>query len=143
MAADNGAPMEVRMAFLADAANVTDSGKLNVLGIFNRVFSDTFPYQHPHMQCVVRFEASAAEFGKTKEIEISLVNSDGKMVGTMKGKAQVPKPEAGSRASVELILGLNNVPFESPGDYEFSVLVGGEQKWSIPVEAVERKVEEE
>lgn len=131
--------MEVRMAFLADAANVTDSGKLNVLGIFNNVYAETFPYQHPHMQCVVQFEAGAAEFGKTKEIEISLVTSDGKVVGTMKGQVQVPKPEAGSRASVELVLGLNNVPFESPGAYEFSVLVGGEQKWSIPIHAVERK----
>lgn len=131
--------MEVTLAFLADAANVAEGGKLNVLGMFNSLFSDEFPYQHPQMFCIVRFTAGASEFGKEKEIEISLVNPDGKVIGTMKGKAAVPKPPGGKRANVELILGLQNVPFEHPGDYEFSILVGGDQKHSIPLEVVQRK----
>lgn len=136
---DNISPMDVTLAFLADSANTSDNGKLNVLGMFNEVYSDTFPYQHPLMFCVVRLTATASEFGKKKRIEVVFLTADGKSLGTISGDAGVPKPAAGKRASVELILRLHNVPFPAPGDYEFAVLVDGDQKWSIPLSAVKRK----
>jgi hypothetical protein len=37
---------------------------------------------------------------------------------------------------MEILLRLVGVPFEKPGRYAISVLVGGEEKVSIPIEAV-------
>ena len=130
--------MELTLPFLADAANLSDGGKLNVLGIFNQIYSDTFPYRHPSMTCVIRFTANPAEFGKPKEVELTIMDSDGKPLGTLRGETTVPMSPGGKRAYVELILGLNGIPFERPGDYEFAILVGGEQKGSIPFEVVQR-----
>jgi hypothetical protein len=138
--ADNEIPMEVTLALLADAANVTESGKLNVLGAFDTVFSDQFPYQHPQMYCVVRLSAGPAEFGKEKKLEISVVDPDGKVLGMLRGTATVPDPGSGRRASVEIMLRMGNVPFKEPGDYAVVVLVGGEEKWSIPLQVVKREV---
>jgi hypothetical protein len=85
--------------------------------------------------------AQPAEFGKEKDLEITLMDSDGKSLGALRAETTVPTPEGGRRAYIELILGLNNVPFQHPGDYEFAILVDGEQKGTIPIEVVERKPE--
>lgn len=138
---DNISPMDVTLAFLADSANSSENGKLNILGMFNEVYSDTFPYQHPLMFCIVRLTAKPSEFGKKKSLEVTFLDADGKALGTISGDAEVPKPDAGKRAHVELILRLQNVPFSVPGDYEFAILVDGDEKWSIPVTAVERKAD--
>lgn len=140
MAADNESPMECTLALLADHANRSENGKMNVLGMFNQVYSDSFPYQHPLMFCVVRLTAKPAEFGKMKTIEVTMLNSDGMRLGTISSSTTVPTPDPPTtKANLELILRLQNVPFESPGDYAFAVLVDGDEKSSIPLTAVERK----
>lgn len=132
--------MEISLALVADAANREESGKLNVLGVFDQVYSDKFPYRHPEMFVVVRFTANPSEFGKKKEIEVCLLDPDGNVVGArLTAKGQVPVPEAGGRASIEMLLRMVNVPFERPGRYAVSILVAGEEKASIPLEVLERK----
>ncbi len=136
--ADNERPMEVRLALLADAANIGEGGKLNVLGIFNEITVDSLPYQHSLMFLVVRFDASPAEFGRKKEIELTLLDPDGKNIGTIRGEAEVPRPEGKTRAHVEVIMRLQNVPFAVEGNHEISILVGGEQKFSLPLSVVKK-----
>lgn len=140
MAADNEVPMECTLALVADAANNAEGGKLNVLGIFNQVYSDKFPYQLPQMFVVVRLSAGPAEFGLEKRFEIVLLSPDGDAIGRLKGKGQVPQVKGVTRANMELLLKMVNVPFKKPGSYAISVLVSGEEKASIPLEVVERKV---
>ena len=56
--------MDVTLAVLADHANVSDQGKLNILGIFDRILASNFPAVHPQLHPVLRFSASPAERGK-------------------------------------------------------------------------------
>ena len=49
--------MRVPLAVLADYANVTTDGKLNIMGIFNRIFASALPVVHPQMRLVMRFQA--------------------------------------------------------------------------------------
>ena len=127
--------MDVKLAFVADAANDAQ-GKLNVLGIFDRVNPSEYPYIHPQMCLVVSFEASPAEFGRTKNIEIMLLDPDARPLSSMKASGKVPKPEAGTQAHFQFILRLVNTPFPKHGPYEFAILVGGDRKASIQIEAV-------
>jgi len=127
--------MDVKLAFVADAANDTE-GKLNVLGIFDQVTPTEYPYIHPQMCLVVSFQASPAEFGKTKDIEITLLDPDGRPLSTIQATGQVPKPKAGRKAAFQIILRLVNTPFPKHGPYELAILVGGDQKDSIQIEAV-------
>ncbi len=128
--------MECTLALLADYANREEGGKLNVMGIFDVVRSDKFPYALPQLFVVVRLSAGPAEYGTTKNVELVLLNPDGKTIGKIPARGKVPTPDGGGRANMEIVLRLVGVPFETPGRYAISVLVGGEEKTSIPIEAV-------
>ena len=52
--------MLVKLAVLADYANVTSDGKLNILGIFDRMNVLNLPAVHPQMNLVLRLEAHRA-----------------------------------------------------------------------------------
>jgi hypothetical protein len=130
--------MDVTLALLADAANVSADGKLNILGIFNALGAHNFPVVHPQMALVLRFEASRAEEGKGRQIELQLVDSDGQKM--LKVGAQLVVPSGGPPgAPIRLnhILMLNNVQFPKPGDYMFSILVGDDEKASVELRIVE------
>ena len=88
--------MEVPFAFLADAANYSQSGTINVLGIFNQVSATNFPTVHPSMALVMRLEASPAEYGQTKQLEIRLMDEDGKALGSLSADLEIPPEESGS-----------------------------------------------
>src|SRR6266516_902993 len=62
--------MEVKLALLADGANVSREGKLNLLGIFDTLFARSFPTTHPQMQLVIRFEAAAHERSEEHTTEL-------------------------------------------------------------------------
>ena len=58
--------MEVDLALIADAATIDSSGKLSILGIFDRIGTSSFPAQHPHMVLVLRFIAAVNEAGRLR-----------------------------------------------------------------------------
>lgn len=127
--------MDCKLAFVADAANVSN-GKLNVLGIFDQLTPREYPYLHPQMYLVVSFQATPPEYGRKKNFEISMLDPDGRLLTTLKASGNVPKPEAGKRANFQIVLQMVNTPFPKPGPYEIVVLVGGDHKAAIPLEAV-------
>jgi len=125
--------MDVNLALLADYANVSQDGKLNIMGIFQEVNPPVLPFQLPQMYLVISFVAGPAEFGSTKNIRIALLESDGSEMLTLEGEMEVPRqvPRPESRAYMNQVIGLNGVTFHRPGDYAFSILVGGETKETI------------
>ena len=117
--------MQVTLALLADAANVSREGKLNLLGNFDTIYARSFPTAHAHMQLVLRFEADASEVGTTRTLEVTLVAPDGSVVGRVPGRLAVPRPEAGEVSRVDHILTLTNVTFAGPGRYTFQIALDG------------------
>lgn len=116
--------MEVKLAVLADYANVSQDGKLNIMGIFQEVNPPELPFALPQMYLVVSFEAGAAEFDSLKHIRFALLDSDGNEMLALEGQVQVPRPDRpGSRAFINQVVGMNGVVFERPGDYGFAILV--------------------
>lgn len=128
--------MDVTLALLADAANITDNGKLNILGTFDLITANAFPASHPMMQLVLRFQAGAAEFGLEKDIVIRLIDADGRLHGDIKGKMKVGSAPAGRPAILQMILSMANVAFPAAGAYAFHVLVNGEEKVTVPLTVV-------
>ncbi len=126
--------MDVTVAVLADYANVSQDGKLNVMGIFQEINAPSLPFPLPQMYLVLTFEAGPAEFGSEKELRIVLVDSDGNEKISLEGQVQVPRPpRRGSPAYINEAIGLAGVPFEKAGDYHFAILVGGETKETVPL----------
>ena len=127
--------MEVAFALLADAANVSREGKLNILGAFDRIHGATFPLTWPRMVLVTRFLASAAEFGQEKSIEIVTLDADGKQLGRATGKMNIGTPTAGRQLKINHILPMT-VTFPGTGEYSIEVLINGEPKAAVPLEVV-------
>ena len=124
--------MQVNLAVLADYANVTGDGKLNILGIFDRINLVQIPAMHPQMHLVLRLEAHPAELDRSHNVEIRLHDPEGTTIFEVKGEI-VPRGEAGRPVSTNQILTLNNLQLEKVGDYIFVVLINNDVKTEIPL----------
>ncbi len=131
--------MDVTLALLADAANVSSDGKLNILGIFNALGASAFPVVHPQMALVLRFEATRAEGGKARQVELQLADSDGQKLFQISAQLMIPTGAPGAPIRLNHILMLNNIQFPRAGDYVFNILVGDDQKAGIELRIVEVK----
>ena len=126
--------MEVDLALLADAATVDASGKLNILGVFDRLGTSAFPTRHPRMSLVLRFSAGVHEVGK-HEVEIVLKGPDGSELVRIDGEMKLsagPRSVAGG-VMVPHILNMDGLVFPKAGRYAFDVRVDGEHHVSIPL----------
>lgn len=137
--------MNVTLALLCDAANVTTEGNLNILGQFNTIATPSFPAVHPVMRLVLRFKASPAELGDERSLTIKILTEDGQIIGEISGRmnTSADAPPGKVPESQPLILELVNTTFEQPGDYAFSVLIDKDEKAVVPLAVVESPTEEE
>lgn len=126
--------MEVDLALLADAATVDASGKLNILGIFDRLGTSAFPTRHPRMSLVLRFSAGVHEVGK-HEVEIVLKGPEGQELVRIDGEMNLSAGPRGVSGGVLVphILNMDGLVFPSSGRYTFDVRVDGEHHVSIPL----------
>ena len=125
--------MDVTLALLADGANISREGKLNVFGIFDTIFARSFPSTHPQMQLVLRFELDADEAGR-RDVEVQFVAADGRVLFRLPGAVSVQQRVAGDRTRMDHILTLNNVQLEHAGRYRFNVVVDGELAAVVPLQ---------
>ncbi len=129
--------MDVAFALLADAANVSREGKLNILGAFDRIYGAKFPLTWPRMVLITRFIASAAEYGTEKSLEIVTMDADGKRLSAATGKMSLPKGQTGRQLKINHVLPMT-MTFPNPGQYSIEILVNGEPKATVPLDVVQR-----
>jgi hypothetical protein len=120
--------MEVKYFLTADYANQTPEGKLNVLGIFDRIYSNSFPTIHPFLYVVGQLSANAAERGRKFTIQIKLLNEDGIEILGLGLEGEFPQDHHDPVADFAFGIALANIVFEKPGDYQFSLLVDNDEK---------------
>lgn len=116
---------------VADYANITREGKLNVMGIFNDIYSFNFPGRHSSMHLVCKLGAELGEYGQTREFAVKLLDDDGNQIMDVAGQFQVPKGERGRKPEVNIILELKDVVFPKPGSYQFVILVDKDHKGEL------------
>jgi hypothetical protein len=124
--------MHVKLALLADYANVTAEGKLNILGIFDRINVNTIPAVHPQMHLILRFEAHPAERNRSHNVEIRLHDPDGQTVFEVKGDV-VPQGQGSEPIATNQILTLNNLQLSKSGGYNFVILINNDLKSEVPL----------
>ncbi|MFV2007259.1 MAG: hypothetical protein ACC667_07420 [Longimicrobiales bacterium] len=129
--------MEIDLALLADAATVDAAGKLNILGIFDRVHAHQLPATHGRVSLILRFTASVRDAGSHR-LQITLSGPDAAEILNIDGEMQLgPGAHAPSgQVRVPHVINLDGLVFEMPGVYTFDVRVDGEHHVAIPLTVV-------
>ena len=124
--------MDVKFAVLADYANISREGKLNVLGIFDIINPPVLPFPLPLFYVVISYEAGAAEYDTTKNVEIVLSDEDGKRLMTLTQELRINRPQrGGARVTANQLAAIAGFQFRTTGTYQFAILVNRETKKTI------------
>ncbi len=125
--------MKQLLFLAADYANITREGKLNVMGIFNDIYSYNFPARHSSMHLVAKLGAELGEYGQNRDFAVKLFDEDGNQIFDISGQIQIPKGEHDRKPEVNLILELKDIVFPQPGIYQFALLVGEDRKGELSI----------
>src|SRR5258708_2034211 len=90
--------MHVSFALFADAANLSQEGKLNVLGVFDALQVATLPAVHPRAHLVVHLKGSSLDVG-AHTVALRWLNPSGTELWSSSGELNVGAPPAGGHAT--------------------------------------------
>jgi hypothetical protein len=116
--------MKIPMAFLADEANISQEGKLNVLGIFDRIAAPEFPVTHPRMVYCFRVQAEFADAGRNFPVQVRLLDEEGAVLFEASGEINPPAVAPGDISTANQVFTLVGLQFHHPGRYQFVVNLG-------------------
>jgi hypothetical protein len=124
--------MRVEILTLCDAA--TDSqNKLSMLGAFDTITAPAFPVTHPHCAIALRLRFTRIEEGE-HAIRIHVVDEDGELImPSLDGRLSVELGPGNETASVNFILGIQELPLDRPGTYAVTLAVDGREEASVPL----------
>jgi len=124
--------MQLRYALLCDHANVTQDGKLNCIGIFDRLFATSFPALHRELFLVTAFETDPEDEGEQRQIHIQLINSDGQTLTDLQGQIEFG---VGKQVVNQLHV-FHDLQFASSGPYQFNIFFDDNLVKAIDLELV-------
>jgi len=128
--------MEIEVFALCDAAT-DSSGKLNMLGAFDRIGGRQFPLVHPHCAIALRMRFDRIEEGNHR-VKISLIDADGRaVIPGIDGNIAIRFPETASSVCANMVLNMNGLKFEKPGQYSIELALDGRYEKSLPINVVE------
>ncbi len=124
--------MLIEIFSLCDAAT-SESGKLNILGAFDTIWVRQFPVVYPHCSVAVRIRFSVAEKGE-HNLGLRLIDADGKDILPPAGGAmRLDLPEGMTSGSTNLIMNIQALKLEKPGEFSLELSVDGMNVLSLPL----------
>jgi len=131
--------MKPVMLMTAEYASVSSDGKLSIMGIFDSIQAASFPASSPRMYLVAQFKAEPEEYGRRFDVMFQMHNSNGDTLVQLNGMGEVPDSEHNLTVLMNQVVTLNNISFEAPGSYVFSVHVDGVEAATLPFSVVSMK----
>lgn len=124
--------MKVELFALCDFA-ADYAGKLNVVGIFDSIFTRQMPAVHPHCCLAVKLRFDKIEEG-AKKLRLSISDDDGKPVlpAIEIGITVAMPPEARTNA-IQVVANIGGMKVEAYGEYAIDLAVDGRHEGSIPL----------
>ncbi len=112
--------MVVSFALFADAANLSQEGKLNILGVFDAVQVASVPSVHPRAHLVVRLKGNSLDAG-SHTVTLRWVNPSGVELWSSEGELEVASPPSPvSEMDFPLIASID-LPLDSAGAYTMQI----------------------
>ncbi len=116
--------MHVSFALFADAANLSQEGKLNILGVFDAVHVGQFPALHPRATFVVRLTGTPADVGD-HEMVFRWINPRGNELWSTSAQLAIQAaPQQQGSLDMPVIIQID-LPLDQIGDYDMVVELDG------------------
>lgn len=130
--------MHVSLGLVADSANVSQEGKLNILGIFDTIYAFNFPCKHNQMTLITKIQAGLNDAHHIdRKLAINLVDEDANTTFAMDGKFNFKNTPEGERGTTSSIIVITDLLFKKPGNYFFKISIDEEEKAEIPLKLIQ------
>jgi len=125
--------MQVAFALFADAANLSQEGKLNIMGVFDALQVGSLPAVHPRAHLVVRLKGDVSDVGR-HTVTLRWVNPQANELWTSTGDLNVGQPPNGVVEMDLPLIAQIDLPIDSAGVYRMTVALDGRQNAEVLVQ---------
>ncbi len=124
--------MKVELFALCDFA-ADYGGKLNVVGIFDSIFTRQMPAVHPHCCLAVKLRFDKIEEGP-KKLRLSIADDDGKAVlPPIEIAINVAMPPDARTNAIQVVANIGGMKVEAYGEYSIDLALDGRHEGSVPL----------
>jgi hypothetical protein len=125
--------MKVEIFNVCDFATVDMSGKLTMVGVFDRIHAVSAPMAYGTFSLAIRLRFENIEEGQ-KRIKLSFVDSDGQqIVPSLEANILVQTPPQESSSTIHFVTTVMQLIFPKFGEYAVHLAIDGRQEGSTPV----------
>jgi len=117
--------MHVSFALFADAANISQEGKLNILGVFDALQVQQVPAVHPRATMIVRLKALPDDAGR-HTLAFAWVGPGGDEVWSSSGELEVGAPPPGATELDVPVIAAIDLPIQEAGTHVMRVILDGD-----------------
>ena len=126
--------MQLAFALLADSANVSVEGKLNILGVFDALQVANVPTVHPRATLVMRLKGTLDETGHHR-VAVTWTSPEGAELWSSSGDLEIGAPPTGAvEMDFPLILTFD-LPIPVAGTHRLRIVIDDEQQGELAVHA--------
>jgi hypothetical protein len=125
--------MRVTFALFADAANLSQEGKLNILGVFDALQVASLPAMHPRATLVVHLKGSIADAGSHR-VALQWLSPSGGELWSSEGELGVSQPPSGVLDMDFPLIAQIDLPLDLAGGYLMRVGLDGQTHAEVPLQ---------
>lgn len=125
--------MQVSFALFADAANLSQEGKLNILGVFDALQVGSLPTIHPRAHLVVHLKGTALDTG-SHSVTLRWLSPSGRELWQSTGELNVGTPPAGVLEMDLPLIAQIDLPMDQAGAYVMAISVDDQTTTEVPVQ---------
>jgi hypothetical protein len=125
--------MHVSFALFADAANLSQEGKLNILGVFDALQVASLPAIHPRAHLVVHLKGTGVDMG-SHTVSFRWLSPSGQELWNSSGDLNVGAPPPGvAEMDLPLIAQLD-LPMDAAGAYTMAIAIDGDHTADVAIQ---------
>ena len=117
--------MHRSFAVFADAANISQEGKLNVLGVFDALQIGVLPAVHPRATLVVRLKAGEGDEGR-HTLAFGWMSPHGEEIWSSSGEIEVGTPPTGAFELDIPVIAAIDLPIREVGAHTMRIALDDE-----------------
>ena len=125
--------MRIAFALFADAANLSQEGKLNVLGVFDAVQVGQLPTIHPRAHLVARITGSRSDIG-AHTMTLTWRSPGGDTLWSSNGELGIEQPPHGIEEMDLPFIAALDLPLDRAGTFTLSIEIDGSQMAGVPLQ---------